>query len=322
MKSISITCISLLLIFGVSCNEDSVVPLAFEWTPSKFSKYGSGFFSFATGDDGLLYAFGYVDNQEGFHKFTGNTWETIVPLDWSKFNVQSFTVFKQHIYFANESQGQRTLWRINGNDPEKVDYGNSINGVSHFNGKLIVAGNFLDAMNNSYGFALSDDGATFTPVAPKQGNFLSYGYNLIKVNKKIFVRSGGNFNVYEFDGVELKDTGFSQGINMIDAEYNFYTITYQDGSPEINKIVNSKPLKVGPSFKNVQIDNIFFKDNILIAMGTNPDSNLSVAFYLDNNQWKPITTTNYLSRVFEYGNQSFAVDNDGIILELSRQLYD
>ena len=99
-------------------------------------------------------------------------------------------------------------------------------------------------------------------------------------------------------------------------------ITYQDGSPEINKLVDGKPLKVGPSFKNVQILNIFLKDNILIAMGINPDSNFTVTFYLDNNQWKSITTTNNLTKIFEYNNQSFAFGNDGIILELSRQLYD
>lgn len=322
MKSISVTCISLLLIFGVSCNEDSVVPLSFEWTPSKFSKYGSVFYSFATGDDGLLYAYGYVNNQPGFHKFTGNTWETIIPLDWSKFNVYSFTVFKQHIYFTSLTQDERALWRINGTDPEKINYGNSITEVSHLNGKLIVSGDFVDVVNKSYGLAVSDDGANFTPVAPMEGSFATPGYNLIKANKKIFVRSGGGYNVYEFDGVDLKDTGVRQSIDMIDAEYHFYTINYQDGSPEINKLVDGKPLKVGPSFKNVQILNIFLKDNILIAIGINPDSNLAVAFYLDNNQWKSITTTNHLTRIFEYSNQSFAFDNDGIILELSRLFYD
>lgn len=131
------------------------------------------------------------------------------------------------------------------------------------------------------------------------------------------MRSAGGFNVYEFDGVELKDTGFRQGINMIDAEYNFYTITRNADDSEINKIVEGKPLKIGPSFKNRYMETIFFKDNVLIAIGTNPASNLTTAFYLDNNQWKPITTTNYLSRVFEYGNQSFAVAYDGIILELT-----
>lgn len=232
----------------------------------------------------------------------------------------SFTVFKQHIYFT--SQNPQTLWRINGNVPEKVNYGNAITEVSHLNGKLVVSGDFVDAVNKSYGLALSDDGANFTPVAPKEGTFATPGYNLIKANKKIFVRSGGGYNVYEYDGVELKDTGVRQSIDMIDAEYNFYTITYQDGSPEINKLVDGKPLKVGPSFKNVQILNIFLKDNILIAMGINPDSNFTVTFYLDNNQWKSITTTNNLTKIFEYNNQSFAFGNDGIILELSRQLYD
>jgi hypothetical protein len=92
-----------------SCNEEPIreSPTNLIWVPSDFSAYGASFFSFTTGDDNVLYFTGFVNSQFGVYQETNGNWEIVLKLEWPKFNVQDFAVFKQVVYLISEDM----LWK-------------------------------------------------------------------------------------------------------------------------------------------------------------------------------------------------------------------
>ncbi len=107
---------------GFSCSEeDAATPdsYSFQWVVSEFSKYGSNFFDFRTGDENTLYAKGYVNGLYGVHKADAGQWETVLPMEPGVLNVQNFTVFDGNVYMVSSKEGKRSLWRADKNSIEK-----------------------------------------------------------------------------------------------------------------------------------------------------------------------------------------------------------
>ena len=235
-----------LLTFIFSCNEESIreSPTNLIWAPSDFSEYGASFFSFREGDDNNLYSTGFVNNQFGVHREINGNWEIVLQLEWPKFGVQDFAVFKQVIYLVSEGM----LWKASGANVEKVNFGNRITSISQLNEKLIVTGDFSDGANTTSGAAFTEDGSLFTPIAPAEGNFITPGYLILATSSKLFIGSG-NFNAYEYDGLNLKKIEFSQWFSNVDTEGNFYTIDHNsDGRRQIVKLKNGVSTKLGSPF--------------------------------------------------------------------------
>lgn len=313
MKNNTLISFILLLVFAFSCNQDSELEsITLKWTPSEFSMHGSTFFSFRTGDDGSLYSTGFVNGQYGVHKAENSNWVTIAKLEWPKFNAQDFTVFKQHIYLITSDGTRRSLWKVKGSSIEMIEYGDQIVEVENFNRKLIISGDF------SEGIAYSEDVTSFVPIAPDEGKLTTPGYEIVKANNMIYVRSSDDHNVYEYDGVKLAKTGYRLGFDLIDSQGFFYVISgLANDTHQIEKWVDDKFERIGPSFnKEHDIRSIFIKDDVLIATGINSITNNSITFFFDGTKWKEVESEANFFGAFEFNGKVFAYSIDGVIEEL------
>ncbi len=174
-------------------------------------------------------------------------------------------------------------------------------------------------MNNSYGLAFSADGLTFTPIYPDDELLISSMWALKHFGDRIFLY-GNNGYTYEYDGDRLIRAGLGryQGFDLIDEGNNIYTLSGKAaGTQYVEKENKGQLTWVSPTINSTgQMLWLRIKDDHLIAMGVDNDLNLSVAYYLENNEWKSIHTTNYFHGTFEYNDRLFAYDINGIIVEL------
>lgn len=302
-----------------SCHEPDEAPVSLRWVPSEFARYGSGFFSFRTGEDNSLYTVGFVDNEFGVHKaVNGNLYEPIVKLDFPAIAVQDFAVFKQTVYLLFEKK----LWKVNGAITEEINFGSAItaeliSGVYHLNGELLVAGKFKDGMNNRYGMVYSDDGEAFKPVQPVEGAFDTPGWFSIRESDRVFL-TGSNSHQYEYDRGVLGRIEYSHSFLAVDSNNNFFSLDRgADGTQQIMKWANGMTTKLGEPFsQQYKIYNILLKDDHIIATGDNSTTGISISYFFDGNDWIPIPTTNYFFGVFKHNGGIFGYTVDGIIAEL------
>lgn len=318
MKKLKMFGLSIMLFFAASCMQEVEAPKSLEWVPARFIQFGASFFSFETGDDGSLYTLASINGEYGFYKWTGSNWQVLANLEWGQYNINDFTIYKQTVYFIDADQNQRSLWAVKSNLIEKVNLEGLVIEVTNFKGKLVVAGQFTDALGNTAGLVHSENGIDFTPI-PSSGGSLSTGFFLKKGNQKLFLTNSGQpQSTFEYDGVTLENTGFTGGYKFIDEENSFYFINNSPNEKqEVNKFSNGKVSVIGPTLGNKSIETVFLIDDVLIAMGTNSTTNLSETFCLVNNQWIQITTTNLLQRSFKYEDKTFVFDFNGVILELA-----
>lgn len=318
MKKLNLLGLSVLLVFAGSCIEEIEVPKSLEWVPARFIQFGASFSSFETGDDGSLYTLASINGEYGFYKWTGSNWQVFANLEWGQYIINDFTIYKQNAYFIDVDQNQRSLWSVKSNLIEKVNLEGLAIEVTNFKNKLVVAGQFTDALGNTAGLVHSENGTDFTPI-PSSGTSLTTGFLLRTGNQKLFVTNSGQpQSTFEYDGVTLKNTGFAGGYQFIDQDNSFYFINNSPNEKqEVNKYSNGQVSVLGSPLENKNIDTVFLVDDILIAMGTNRTTNLSETFCLVNNQWSQITTTNLLQRFFKYEDKTYVFDYYGVVLELA-----
>ncbi len=308
----------LVIILMFSCTEEVHEPIAtLQWVPSELSNYRANFYSFNTGDDGLLYAAGYLNGIYGVSRFVKGNWEMYVELDVrdQKFVVQDFEVFQEYVYFVNY---ERILSKAKGNIVDKIPFGKEVTSVSILNNRIVISGDFTDTLNNPFGLAYSGDGITFISVAPVSGSFTPGGYVFNKSNDKLYIRSK-NYQIFEYDGKQLRNTETTMGFDLVDNKGYSYMRSNSGGKAEIIKWKTEDVVKrVGDLFgEGLTIDNIFFKDETLVVIGTNSSINLSVAYFFNGTEWKSISTTNLFFGSFKFKDGIFAYTSNGIIVELT-----
>lgn len=314
MKIIT-TCLAVLIAFTLICCDDSDETVSLEWVASDLSKYGSSFSTFSVGDDGKLYAIGYVYSDENiseggvYRALNNHDWQKIMILDNSQFFAPRFTIFKNKVYFIRyEDTGlpylTPSLWKGSGTFLEKVTTSNVIKDVIPFKGQLIVMGDIANAVISTY------DGDSFTEIPGPNEPSWGGSHLLFQAHELLYLRD--NFGTYQFDGTSLKKIQTDGNIKTVDAQGNFYSVSYNEGRDNILK--NGEI--VGNEFDSgISIYDLFLNKQKLIATGQNHNTGLSVTYHLDQNVWKPVPTTNNFSEVFEFDNRIFAYDG-AMIAEL------
>lgn len=316
---ISAVCFALLIVCTlISCEESSSSDetISLRWVPSNWSKYGSGFSNFSIGDDGQLYALGFVNNGNGLPEFgvykalKNYQWENILKTDYTQFNFGGeFTIFKNKVYYIRyERIGDQpyphTLWKGSGTSTEKTEVNNSVSNVIAFKGKLVVTGEFTNGIISTY------DDDLFTEIAHPTEPFGGRSYLVLQTDDRLYFRD--NFGSYQYDGTSLTKVEIPWNIKAVDDQGQFYSVDYNQEKTQILK--NRE--KVGDDLVNINISQIFFNKGKLIAMGQNLTTGLSATFHLEHNRWKPVPTTNNFNEVFEYNNRIFGSDDGGVIAEL------
>ncbi len=316
MKTIlSIFLFNLVLFSG--CTEDEQHSIhSLTWQPSTFSMPSNLTFSanrFSKGEDEKLYVFGHgYDHSSSEHRQpllvldANNSWSMVADLAISyTWNVQ---VLKDRKIYVSSNEG---LYQIEDEGTQLVHGldGEFINDMEAFNGKLLMYGRM--EINQTQASVFSYDGTSFSLMADEPMSAI-----FLRDINDLFVRLGDN--LYQYDGSNLnlvKEPDNTIILKIRNGE--FYSLDQVNGHYRIIKEdVSGKKKKLGDPFpSNVNISQICFLENIPVAIGTDNDTGLSVAYFFQNDKWHSIPTIVRLNNIIEYEGKILATtyDNPRII---------
>ncbi len=306
-----------------SCNENDVKPpSAFHWDYNEFSHDYVSFSSFTIGDDKHLYAMGWVDSRYGIYRGVDGEWQMVSTLEITVGEgFSDFAVINGEPYVIRWSNNSPTLWKATNEDVTQVFSGQNVWNVAELNSNLVLIGDFTDNSNGSYKLARSSDGANIEPITPATGSLSSPVYFKHRTASKIYIGDGTG-STFEYDGTKLTkiDLPIYANIKAVNSDGEFYSVSSvfkeNENRSIIEKWSDGKLKQVGYALpKDVTIDNIFLHGNTIVLIGWGA-GNLSVAYFLNNNEWLEIPTTNNLWGPFEYRKRILASADSRTIVEL------
>lgn len=308
-KSIStlsaFTVFSLLMILSCS-HEDQIVPERYKWVESALTPTDRSFIVLKVGPDGSLYAMEWRLEKSVFAKFKNGAWETMA---YGDADASNFTILNDTVYYATKTGIRRARNDFDEQILETTYYGY----LETYRDKVFIVGSQLNYDGAEYSL-IAYDGHSFLPidqeVDPALGNYSK------RSDGKLFI-SGNPVKVY--DGTNLTAIDFSGIFANVDPEGAVYDIVNaNDSVVVINKMANGKLQSVGKNIKTKAIiTRMEFAHNTVFLKGKDPDSQVTTAFYLDqNDEWRTITTPYAIFFLINFEGELYATTTDGKIIQL------